>query len=360
MQKKLALVMVVKDEEKGLEKAILSARPFVDEIHISVDSKSSDKTLEIAKRFTSNVKVFDWCDDFAKARNDAHADVKTDWILFLDGHEYIEKCEKLQEYLNLDCDGLLTTVKMENGTEFRNPRIYKTGVQFHGSYHERSQCKKTALCTGVVIKHNRTEGQNISAIQERDKQRDYLLPKSMKQALAENPKDLRALFHFALWYQTKGDYRNTLKYQNLFLKWSPASSDKYYILFNRSMLFMGKNKLFRAFWAINKANEAEPNRWETEKMKGLIFFARGSYEKALTCFVDSFNNNKQDYAYKPLKRDDAGTWNLIGECFYRRGVYSKASTAFGLASQGTQDKVLKDFFKQRQQLMVNILIGQKK
>jgi glycosyltransferase involved in cell wall biosynthesis len=357
MQKTLALVMVVKNEEKGLEQAILSAKPFVNEIVIAVDSASNDATLDIAKKYADVYKIFEFDNDFSDARNFAHMGVKSDWILFLDGHEILEKAEKLQEYLNLDCDGLLTTVKMENGTEFRNPRIYKNGVQFEGKIHERSQCKKTALCTGVVIKHNRVAGQSASAIAERDQQREMQMSTIMLQEIKENPKNLRVLFHLALWYQVKGNYHKALKYQNLFLKYSPASADRYFILYNRSLLFFQRGKLFRAFWAISRAGLAEPNRWETEKMKGLIYFARGKYEKALPCLVDSFNQNTKDYAYKPLKRDDAGTWSLIGECFYQCGIYDKASTSFGLASERAEEKKQKDFFKKRQQLMVNMLLG---
>lgn len=357
MQKTIALVMVVKNEEKGLLNAVRSCSGWVNEIHISVDRSSSDKTLEIAQRLTQNVKQFDWCDDFAKARNDAHADVKTDWIIFLDGHEFVEHCEKLQEYLNLDCDGLLTTVKMENGTEFRNPRIYKNGVQFEGAVHERSQCLKTAVCNGVVIKHNRIEGQNADAIAERDIQRDDQMPRIMGETLKKDPKNLRALFHLALWHQTKGHYRETLKYQNLYLKCSQAYSDRYYVLYNRSLLFFERGKLFRAFLAINRADFEEPKRWETQKMKGLIYFAKKKFEQALTCFVDSFNLNPKDFAYKPVKRDDAGTWNLIAECFYRRGILDKASTAFTLASDRAEDPNKKDFFRQRAQLMRDILSG---
>lgn len=359
MRKTLSLVMIVKNEEKGLEKAILSARSFVQDIFICVDSDSNDKTYEIAKKFTSNVEYYHFANDFSKARNWAHRNVKTDWIIFLDGHEFVEKAEKLEEYLNSDADGLLCTIKMENGTEFRNPRIYKNGVQFEGAVHERLQCLKPALCSGVVVKHNRIEGQSTSSTAERDEQRDFQMSSIMAEMAKENPKDLRVLFHMALWAQTKGNYRLALKYQNKYLKLSPARSDRYFVLYNRSMLFYERGKLFRAFWAISRAGWEEPNRWETEKMKGIIYFTRGKLEKALTCLVNSLAQNTQDFAYKPLKRDDAGTWNLIGECFYKRGIFDKASTAFGLASERAEKKDQKDFFKQRQQLMVNMLIGRK-
>lgn len=355
MKKTLALVMVVKNEEKGLEKAILSCKDFVDEIVIAVDRSSSDDTFNIAKKYATTLKTFEWRDDFSWVRNFAHEDVKSDFILFLDGHEYIDKIQKLQSYLNLDCDGLLCTVRMESGSEFRNPRIYKNGVQFKGRIHERLECEKLSLCTGIVIQHDRVNSQSSSAINERDEQRKLHMNEIMLYEYKDNPKNLRVLFHLALWYQTQHEFKKAIKFQNLYLKLSESRSDRYFVLYNRAQLFFERGKLWRAFWAISRANWEEPNRWESEKMKGLIFFARGSYEKALTCFVNSFNNPTQDYAFKPLKRDDAGTWNLIGECFYKRGVYDKASTAFQCASDRCEDSDKKGFFKLRSDLMRDMI-----
>lgn len=349
--------MVVKNEEKGIEKAILSCKDFVDEIVIAIDSESTDDTFLIANKYTTRIKYFNWCDDFSWARNFAHEGVKSDWILFLDGHEYISKVEKLQEYLNLDCDGLLTTVRMENGTEFRNPRIYKNGVQFEGRIHERSQCKKTALCSGVVIQHDRVNSQNSSAINARDEQRKIHMNEIMLNEYKSDPTNLRVLFHLALWYQTQNEYCKTLKFQNLYLKHSKAPSDRYYVLYNRSLLFLTHRKLWRALWAICRAELEEPNRWETNKMKGIIYFAQKRYDHAIHYLVESFDSNKKDFAYKPVKRDDAGTWNLIGECFYSRGIYDKASTSFQLASDRADDDKKKEFFKHRSELMAKMVTG---
>lgn len=357
MKKTLALVMVVKNEEKGLEKAILSCRDFVDKIYISVDSASTDKTLDIACKYTSHVKKFNWCDDFAKARNEAHAEVKEDWILFLDGHEFVEKCERLDEFLNLPADGLLTVIKMENGAEFENPRIYKNGVQFEGAVHEKQNCKAVARYPFFVVKHNRIEGQAVEAIEARDKQRDDQLPRIMGAQVKKDKRNTRALFHLALYYASKKDYKKVIKYSRLYLKYSKLTEERWYVAFNRSLAFLGLKQYFRAFWAINKAEHELPERWENEKLKGLIFFEKGQYEKALDCFVSSFNKNPKNHSYKPWSRDDAGTWNIIGECFFRRGVYDKASIAFDRASELAEKEIQKEFFKKRAILMAEMNKG---
>ena len=82
----LSLCMIVKNEGKNLERCLKSAAPFVDEIVI-VDTGSQDNTLEIARRFGAKLDTFEWCDDFAAARNYSLTQVSGEWILHLDADE---------------------------------------------------------------------------------------------------------------------------------------------------------------------------------------------------------------------------------------------------------------------------------
>ena len=63
---KLSVCMIVRNEELILEKSLESIKPIADEI-IIVDTGSTDKTLEIAKKFTDNIYHFKWINDFSKA-----------------------------------------------------------------------------------------------------------------------------------------------------------------------------------------------------------------------------------------------------------------------------------------------------
>src|ERR1035437_183594 len=265
-KKTLALVMIVKNEELGLEAAILSAKDFVDEIVIAVDNSSIDKTEEIAKKYATTLKHFDWSDDFAAARNFAQEGVKSDWLLFLDGHEFVQKCENLQEFLNKDCDSLICTVEMENGVQFRNPRLYKNGLKFFGAVHECQETKNPFWYPFFVVKHNRVGAQSVTAILERDKQRDDQVPRIFKARLKKDKKDVKASFHMALWSQTKNDLHATLKYQKLYLKYSKSKDERWFVYFNRCQLYLLKGKTFRALWAIENADRETPGRWEVLKM----------------------------------------------------------------------------------------------
>ena len=69
----ISLCMVVKDEAETLAAAIESHEGIMDEIVIGVDDSCTDNTPEIAKKYASSGKYFEfkWQDDFSKARNEA-------------------------------------------------------------------------------------------------------------------------------------------------------------------------------------------------------------------------------------------------------------------------------------------------
>jgi len=351
----LALVMIVKNEELGLERAILSALPICDEIVIAVDNSSTDKTEEIAKKYATTLKHFDWKDDFAGARNFAHAGVKSDWILFLDGHEYIKECPKLAEKLDQACQGLLCTVEMETGSQFRNPRLYRNGVNFEGQVHEAQKMSPVFLYPEFVVKHDRAGGQSLKSSLERGAQRDDQTVRIMSAQLERDPRNIRAALHLGFYFEGRGQCKKAIKYFNQYLKYSTKKSDRWFVFFNRALCHLSLHRCFRAFWSADRANDETPDRWEVFKLKGLIYFEAGKYRKAIEAFVGSFKINTGDVSYKPWPRDDAGTWNLIGECFYRLGDYYKANIAFETASKRATDEMLKMLTKKRAELMTEII-----
>ncbi len=88
MSKTLGLVMIVKNEERSLERCLTQAAGLTDKIYIT-DTGSTDRTKEIALSFGAVLSDFTWCQDFAAARNFALAQSDCDWNLVLDADEYL-------------------------------------------------------------------------------------------------------------------------------------------------------------------------------------------------------------------------------------------------------------------------------
>ncbi len=86
---RLSQCMIVKNEEKNIEKALTWGRDIVCE-QIVVDTGSADRTVEIAESMGAMVLHFEWIDDFAAAKNFAIEHASGNWIAFLDADEYCQ------------------------------------------------------------------------------------------------------------------------------------------------------------------------------------------------------------------------------------------------------------------------------
>lgn len=91
--------MIVKNEEKTLERCLNSVCGVVDEIVI-VDTGSSDRTMEIAAKFTEKVYQDPWRDDFAAARNFSFSKAHMEYCMWLDADDVLEPTER-EKFLHL-------------------------------------------------------------------------------------------------------------------------------------------------------------------------------------------------------------------------------------------------------------------
>nr|MCR5106624.1 glycosyltransferase [Lachnospiraceae bacterium] len=84
---------------------------------VVVDTGSTDATKEIALRYTDKVFDFEWCDDFAKAKNFAASKASNNWILFMDADEWIDFIDiEEMEYFIRHYQNAVGSVFMDNIT----------------------------------------------------------------------------------------------------------------------------------------------------------------------------------------------------------------------------------------------------
>lgn len=86
---KISVCLIVKNEEKNLKRCLDSVVNYVDEIVIT-DTWSTDNTIEIAKKYTSNIYHYKWDWNFSAARNYCQKYANWDYILWLDADEFFE------------------------------------------------------------------------------------------------------------------------------------------------------------------------------------------------------------------------------------------------------------------------------
>lgn len=140
----LSVCLIVKNEEKVLERCLACAKKIADEI-IVVDTGSTDKTKQIAKKFTNFVYDFKWCDDFSLARNFSFQKASKNYVMWLDADDVIfdedvKKIQNLKQNLSKDTYMLKYSMQRDGGLEFCffRERILKNTNQavWQGFVHE--------------------------------------------------------------------------------------------------------------------------------------------------------------------------------------------------------------------------------
>ena len=114
MRLPISVIILTFNEEKNIEACLKSVYAFVDEIFI-IDSFSTDKTLEIGRKFP--VKIYQHAfQDYSRQRNWAQDNlpIKNEWVFHLDADERVtlELWEELKEIfsqMQIDADGLLVS-----------------------------------------------------------------------------------------------------------------------------------------------------------------------------------------------------------------------------------------------------------
>ncbi len=120
MKKSLSIALATYNEEKNLQDCLDSVKNLADEIVI-VDGSSTDKTVEIARKFRANVFVTDNPQIFHINKQKALDLSSKDWILQLDADERVspllaQEIKKILTMTNEEMETYQTT--LENKTLF--------------------------------------------------------------------------------------------------------------------------------------------------------------------------------------------------------------------------------------------------
>lgn len=97
----LSISLLVSNRIDTIRKCMESIRPLLTELSaelVAVDTvgeEQSDGSLAIVKEYTDKIVHFDWCNDFAAARNAGLRLCQGEWFLFLDDDEWFEDISEI-------------------------------------------------------------------------------------------------------------------------------------------------------------------------------------------------------------------------------------------------------------------------
>lgn len=99
---KISSIIIARDEEENIRRCVESQTYVVDDIVLLVDSRTTDKTLQIASTYKNvNAEVVTFS-GYAQTKNYALSKTKFDWVLWIDADEELtpELKSELSEFKN--------------------------------------------------------------------------------------------------------------------------------------------------------------------------------------------------------------------------------------------------------------------
>ena len=164
----ISLCMIVKNEEATLPRCLESVQGLVEEVVI-VDTGSSDRTREIAGRYTPLLYDFPWEDDFAAARNFAFSKATQDYCLWLDADDVLlpqdrQRFLRLKASLPPDTDVVMLPYHTGGDgagrpglTYFRERLLRReAGFVWEGAVHEAIAPAGKVLYGDAAVTHKKT------------------------------------------------------------------------------------------------------------------------------------------------------------------------------------------------------------
>lgn len=210
----LSIGLIVKNEEEYLACCLDSLKPIMENIPcqlIVTDTGSTDSTMEIAKKYTNEVYEFEWCDDFAAARNFGLEKAKGQWFMFIDADEAMcETSDLISFFKSGECNNYENAAYMvrsyisknskEKYNQIAGGRLYKIDEKkkFIGRIHEHIPAVQPIKILDSYAEHFGYAIDNDSTYKKDKHERNLNL---LIKEYEKNKDDIRLAYHLAQEYR---------------------------------------------------------------------------------------------------------------------------------------------------------------
>lgn len=335
--KLLSICMIVKDEERVLERCLSSVQDLADEI-IIVDTGSTDKTKEIAKKYTDKIYDFKWCNDFSKARNESLLHATGKWILVMDADEYIseEEHQNWRNFLQKEerIPHLAYTLPVINFTGEKEyddeittapvTRLFpnNVGITFERPIHEQlTRGLQGELYHKAVSLHIYHTGYQVSRIVEKNKHERNM--GIFDQMIADQ--ELTSYDWYTLGNQhryAKDELMAIECYEKALIDAQQNEVWYPHCLMGLVSLYYSQNKLKRS-WELTEKNLIKYNEYpEYYTVKGIHYETLGFFQKAEQQYLRAIGlaekraqENREIWLIDPMYSFDSPVQQLIGLYF---------------------------------------------
>jgi len=320
----LGVALIVKNEEKIIERCLSSVKGIVDKI-IICDTGSTDSTIEKITNFAENNKIF--CEiyhtpwkNFGWNRTELLklSKHKTDYLLLLDADEQIEVNNFNKENLTADAYYL----RHSGGLDYAQVLLVNNHIDWYyvGVTHEYIDTKEKIVeeTLNSIIIHDFTDGSSRKDKSQKDI--DLLL-----QGIKDEPNSSRYHFYLAQTYKESNQFEKAIEYYLKRIEMKGWDEEVYYSMYSLAYCKEQLNKIEEAKYYYLAAWEFRPTRIEPlfrltqlcrcrkEYQQGYMFAKKGLEARYPT---DKLFINKDIYDYELLFEKSI--------CSYWLGKYQEA------------------------------------
>lgn len=289
----LSVCMIVKDEELVLERCLRSVSKFADEI-IVVDTGSTDSSMEIIRKYTTDLYQYSWRDDFADARNESYSHASCDYIMWMDADDDIEPADiekllELKETMTSDIDVVFLTYDTDHddvscGCVLLRDRIIRRDLNVRWTYpvHEGIPIMdsfKILYREDIIIYHRK--------LRENEKRRNIgIFEKAMEKGFRMNDYN-QAYYCRELTVDEK--YENAVALYQQMKKEGAAYENIHYARF----FYVESMKKLKRYEELEQILLEETRVWPADEnlscFLGDAFLWNGKEEEAEKCFLKAMN-----------------------------------------------------------------------
>lgn len=286
---KISVCLIAKNEEKYIDQCLSSIKPIADEI-IFVDTGSTDRTVEIAGKYTDKIYFHPWNDSFSEARNQAMHYATGDWILTIDADEKLVQEDipiVLEAVKDKNNDAIMIQIinalkgKGSKGV-LNSERILKNNgiIRYEGRVHNRLVGITSAKFYPIRFMHYGYDISGDSAVKKFERTSSLL-----KKDLEENPDNPSTHHYLSCSYLSRGMYQETVEHGLKAINLAEAQN-------NRNMLFLWTHyNLSLAYYRLNNLPVARetalnalkryPDHIDSHFMMVVICFDQKSWEELI-------------------------------------------------------------------------------
>lgn len=241
----VSICLIVKNEEKNIERCLQSIRPHVAEICV-VDTGSSDKTPEIVQKYADKFEVYTDCndpqtgliEDFSQARNRSFELATQPWLMWIDGDDEVQNADKIESIITEQGVHRETPLMVMFPYEYSHDdkgnvtclhwreRLVtpKAAFKWKGPVHEilNPEIPGTAIIrkedTRIIHRRNQV-GKVIES------GRNLRILKKYYNKVGES--DVRQLYYLGLEYGNNGDIGNSIRFHKRYVELSGWDDEKF-------------------------------------------------------------------------------------------------------------------------------------